>query len=102
MELDVLVGTVVDASVRVDATMTAGGGEQNRSLVGLAIMYFINAQLSFAIGMVMISAQHAMQVKSIRGAITVQKAVQKRVRPNQSSDTFWYASVDMVGDGAAP
>src|SRR6266702_1358394 len=46
----------------------------------------MSAQLSFAIGTAMISAQQIMHTKSIRGAIMMTKASQKQIRPKISSD----------------
>jgi hypothetical protein len=61
----------------------------------------MRAQLSLAIGTVIMSAQQAMQVSKRSGATSVVNRIQKIALPNQSAEIFSYG-VRSVGLGVAP
>jgi hypothetical protein len=62
----------------------------------------MSAQLSFAIGTAMISAQQIMHTKSIRGAIMMTNASQKQTRPKMSSDVDILIGSVVTGEYVAP
>src|SRR6201996_4072596 len=78
------------------------GAEQKRISVGWWKRYLISAQLSFAIGRAIMSAQQIMQTKSIRGAMMMTNASQKQIRPKISSDVDILTGSLVTGEYVAP